>query len=192
MRSGPLSGVQPGTADVQGHSAWTAIIVLGSAGFSFVFACAAPFAAIGTLAGLKMARREAVCVIGLVWLCNQLIGYGVLRYPWTWDSMAWGLAIGLSSYMALGVAIALSSTQPVRLAISLPFVGAFAAYELGIYFASFVLPGSDGAFDITIVRQLFTINLLALVGLLALGQVASAISSLASSRMLSGAASLPR
>jgi len=173
MTLGEMSVVPSHQSVGQRQATWTALIIIGSAGFSLLFACATPFAALVTLAGLKMNRREAAAVIGLVWLCNQLIGYGVLGYPRTWESLTWGLAIGLSVYLALGAATVLSPARPVRFAISLPFVGAFATYEFGLYLAGFVLPGTDGAFAIAIVRQIFTVNLFALIGLLALYQVAT-------------------
>ena len=71
---------------------WTVLIVTSGICLSTFFACATPFAALATLAVLKLARRDAVVVVGLMWLANQAIGYGFLGYPWTWDSAAWGLA----------------------------------------------------------------------------------------------------
>jgi hypothetical protein len=179
-------------ADAQRRTVCTALIILGGAGFNLVFACATPFPALATLAGLKMDRRQAATVIGLVWMCNQLIGYGVLGYPWTWDSLAWGFAIGLSAFVALGAANALSSTRPGSLATSLPFVGAFAAYEMALYGAGFLLPGSDGAFDIAVVRQIFIVNLLALFGLFALYRLALFTGSLLRPHLLTGSAPVSR
>lgn len=159
---------------LQGRAVWLTLIVVGGAGFSLFFACATPFAALATLAALKMERLEGPAVIGLIWLANQAIGYGILGYPWTWDSLAWGVTIGLSTILAYLVATALSTTRPVRLAISLPFVAAFATYEYSLYVAAFVLPGDAAAFAFAVVRQIFLVNLLALVSLLAVSQIALA------------------
>src|ERR1700709_2513654 len=79
---------------------WIVLIVTSGTCLSTFFACATPFAALATLAALKLGRRDAITVIGLVWLANQAIGYGLLGYPWTWDSAAWGLSIGASAGLA--------------------------------------------------------------------------------------------
>ena len=59
------------------------------------FACATPFAAARDTCGPEADRVRPFVVVGLVWLANQAIGYGILDYPWTLDSAAWGVAIGL-------------------------------------------------------------------------------------------------
>ena len=60
----------------------------------------------------------------------------------------------------------------VPLAVSLPFVAAFAVFELVVYVAGFVLPGSGGAFSASIVGHLFLINAVVLCTLMALHQLA--------------------
>ncbi len=175
-----MDGSTGATAKGSGNAAmgrviWMALIIASGAGLSLFLACATPFAALATLAALKIEPRDAAGVIGLAWVGNQAVGYGCLGYPWTWDSAAWGLAIGLSAGLALLTAIALSPRRSASLAISLPFVGAFAAYELGLYVASFALPGSDAAFAAPVVRQLFLVNLVALLGLIAAHQAASLV-----------------
>jgi hypothetical protein len=32
-------------------------------------------------------------LIGLFWLANQTVGFGVLDYPWTADCLAWGVGL---------------------------------------------------------------------------------------------------
>lgn len=167
---------------------WMALIVVSGVGLSLFFACATPFAALATLAALKTRRRDTAAVVGLVWAGNQAVGYGYLGYPWTWDSVAWGLAIGLSAGLALLAAIALTPRRSASLAISLPFVGAFAAYELALYIASFVLPSSNAAFSAAVVEQLFLVNLVALLGLIAAHQVVSLVALLLRNNTPSGMA----
>jgi hypothetical protein len=147
------------------RAVWMALIVTAGAGLSLVYACATPFAALATLAALKTDRRDTALVIGLVWLANQVIGYGYLHYPWTWSSVAWGAAIGVAAGMALLAAVALAPRRKGPFAISLSFVGAFTAYEFVLYLASFVLPSEDGAFALSVVRQIFVVNAVALVAL---------------------------
>jgi hypothetical protein len=154
------------------RSVWVGLFVVSGIALSTFFACATPFAAIATLAALKLGSRGALAVIGLVWLTNQAIGYGLLGYPWTWDSAAWGLAIGLSAAVAVLAASGLSTTRPAPLVMSLPFVAAFAAFELGLYGAGLVLPGSDAAFGAAVIGHIFTINAFAFCGLALIHHIA--------------------
>jgi hypothetical protein len=149
-----------------GRSLWITLIAASGICLSPVFACATPFAALATLAALKLGRRDAITILGLVWLANQVIGYGFLGYPWTWDSAAWGLAIGLSAGLAFVVSRGLSTTRPAPFSVSLPFIAAFAAFELGLYGVGFILPGGDGAFTASVVWHVFLLNAIALGGLM--------------------------
>ena len=149
-----------------GRAIWTGMIVVAGAGMSVVFACAAPFAALATLAASKTERRDTALAVGLVWLLNQVIGYGFLHHPRSWDSLAWGAAIGAGAGMGLVAAIALAPTRKGPLAVSLPFVGAFTAYEFTLYLASFVLPTEPHAFTLPVVREIFIVNAMSLVGLM--------------------------
>jgi hypothetical protein len=151
---------------------WIALIVISGVCLSPFFACATPFAALATVAALKLDRRDMVCVAGLVWLANQAIGYGFLSYPRTWDSAAWGLAIGVSATAAIAAARSLSTVRRAPLAVSLPFVAAFTAFELGLYLAGFLLPGSEGAFTLAVIGNVFVINAVTLCGLMAVSQFA--------------------
>jgi len=149
-----------------GRAIWTALIVVAGGTMSLFFACATPFAALATLAASKTERRDTALAVGLVWLLNQVIGYGFLGYPWRWDSFAWGAAIGVGAGMGLVAAIALAPTRKGPFAVSLPFVGAFAAYEFTLYLASFVLPTEPYAFTLLVVREIFVVNAVSLVGLM--------------------------
>jgi hypothetical protein len=146
---------------------WTALIVATGLGLSTIFACATPFAALATVAALKLDGRSMIVSVGFVWLANQAIGYLLLGYPWTWNSAAWGLAIGAASGFAVLAAASLSTTRPARLAVSLPFMAAFATFELALYSAGHVLGGSDGAFSFAIVSHILIINAVTLCGLMA-------------------------
>ncbi len=58
-----------------GHQLWLALLVAASAAFSFVFACATPFAAFAAAAALTLSRRDALRLTVAVWLANQVLGY---------------------------------------------------------------------------------------------------------------------
>lgn len=162
-----------------GRALCLVLIVSSGVCLSTFFACATPFAAFATLAALKLGRRDMITVIGLVWLANQTLGYGLLDYPWTWDSAAWGLAIGASAGLATVAAQALSTNRPAPLAISLPFVAAFAAFESGLYGAGVVLSGSESAFSAPVVGHVFLINAVAFYGLMAIYHSATLVGHLA-------------
>jgi hypothetical protein len=156
------------------NALWIVLIVTSGICLSTFFACATPFAALATLATLKLGRRDAIAAIGLVWAANQAIGYGLLGYPWTWDSAAWGLAIGISAGLAMLAAKSLATRRPAPLVVSLPFVAAFTAFELALFLVSFVLPASEGAFSASVVGHVFLINGVTISGLMAVNQLATA------------------
>ena len=154
---------------------WAVLTVASGLCLSSFFACVTPFAALATLAALKLGWRDAILVVFIVWLGNQAIGYGILGYAWTWDSATWGLAIGVSTGLAVLAARGLSTARPAPLAVSLPFVAAFTVFELGLYVAGFVVPGSEEAFSASVVGHVFLINAVTLCGLMAVYHSAMAL-----------------
>ena len=60
--------------DTTRRIAWIVFLTGASLAFSYVFACAAPFAALATLAALNLRRPDAFILTGLVWLANQAVG----------------------------------------------------------------------------------------------------------------------
>ena len=169
---------QPAPAYVARRWAWIGLLGGASIGFSLVFACATPFVALVTLAALTMNRRDALIVTGSVWLANQAVGYGILGYPRTFDSYAWGVAIGITVLLALVVARAIGERFERRGSIvstGIAFLSAFAVYELALYAASFWLSGSDTAFSWATVGYILQVNALGLGGLLVLKLVAPSV-----------------
>jgi hypothetical protein len=156
-------------AEATKRALWVGLVVTGSIGFSFALACATPFAALATLAALNMPRRDLITLVGVAWLANQIIGYGFLAYPWTWNSFAWGGAIGIAACLgavgALAVADRVSGRGPGWTVIA-AFLAAFVAYELALCAASFALPGGDEAFSLLVIWRIFYVNGIALIGLL--------------------------
>src|SRR5262245_11745830 len=115
------------------RSSWIALLGGSSIGFSLVFACATPFVALVTLAVLNMDRRDAFMVTVSVWLANQAVGFGILGYPHTLDSYAWGVAIGVAALLALLAARSVCRQLAQRHAIvttAVAFAIAFVVYEL--------------------------------------------------------------
>jgi len=152
------------------RAGWITLLTLATILGSFVFACATPFAALAALAALFLPRRDAFVLIGINWLANQMIGYGFLHYPQTWDSFAWGAAIGIAALVAteaglggesLGRRFGLASAAVMTFAIS------FAAYEFALFAATAVLP-VGGGFAPAVMLYVLEVNGVAFAGLLIL------------------------
>jgi hypothetical protein len=166
---------------------WIALVAMAGIVFSLALACVTPFAAIATVAGSFLTRRAAIALTIFAWLANQAVGYLVLDYPTTWDSYAWGLAIGFAALASLAAVIALRATvQSAVVTVFVGFLAAFAAYELLLFAVTAVLPSGEGAFSFQVVLQILWTNALALVGLLALHWCAVWFGLLASRRQTAG------
>lgn len=156
---------------------WVALIAALSVGGSYVYACAAPFAAIGALAARKMDLATGLTLVVLTWIANQIVGYGLLGYPLTANSFAWGGAIGLGAVAALFAARMIGNLDWGTVAATIAsFAVAFIAYEGTLYLASFGLGGSD-AFSFDIVVRILGINAVAFAGILALYAIAGLLKS---------------
>lgn len=155
---------------------WIAIVAFASVLFSLALACATPFAAIATVAGVNMRLRAALSLTAFAWLANQAIGYLVLGYPTTWDSFAWGAAIGIAAILGVVAVAAIRRGLPNQIVATIAgFLAAFCVYELALYAATAVLPSGDGAFSMAVVLEIFWTNALALIGLFALHRLAVTI-----------------
>ena len=166
-----------GASDVSAArtGAWIALATGASLLFSLALACATPFAALATVAATRTAPGAARMTMVAAWLANQAVGYLVLDYPRTWDSFAWGAAIGIAALLAAEAVLATrrrSASAAMRLAGG--FVAAFVVYEVSLYAATAVLPSGPGAFAPSVVFGILWTNALALAGLLALHRVAVA------------------
>ncbi len=78
---------------------WVLILTLSSIAFSYAFACATPFAALGALAATRMRLGTGLALMVGAWGANQFIGFFILGYPHTWDSFGWGAAIGAAALL---------------------------------------------------------------------------------------------
>ena len=153
-------------------------ILLPTAASVFVtlgMACATPFAALATLAALHMSRRDGFALIGIAWLADQAVGYGLLGYPRSANSVAWGVILGVSAILALFAARALADRLRGRGVIvtgAAAFAGAFAAYQGVLFVATTGLASGAEAFSAPIVGWVLRVNLLSLAGLLILHRLA--------------------
>lgn len=149
---------------------WIALLTGATIIGSFIFACATPFPALGALAALFMPRRDAFVLTLINWLANQIIGYGFLHYPQTFDSFAWGAVIGVSAVLGTAAAMGMRSlTQRTGWVASavLSFIAAFAVYQVVLYAATAFL-SDDGGSSAKVIAYVAEINGLAFAGLLVL------------------------
>jgi hypothetical protein len=152
---------------------WVTIVTLSSIAFSYVCACATPFAALGALAGTRMRLGAGLAVTLAAWAANQFIGFLILSYPRTWDSFSWGAAIGVAALLGTLAARWASALPRNVLAATLSaFVAAFAVYESALLAATLILPSSAAAFSLPVVARILIINAGAFAGLLVIQRLA--------------------
>lgn len=158
---------------------WIALLVAVSAGFSLGFACATPFAALAATAALTVSRRDALLLVGVAWLANQAIGFGVLHYPWTADCFVWGAGIGIAALLSvLGAGAGARSCAGFQaVASAVAFLCTFAVYEGLLFAISVSFESGVEAYAPEIVARIFAINAVAFVGLLAASAIGKMVGS---------------
>lgn len=171
----PKAGT-PRLAPVGSHQAALfcfALLTVAGTLASFAFACATPFAAFAVIAAAVLPLRPALLVVTAAWLVNQGIGFGALHYPIDGSTIAWGFVIGAAALAATATSAAVlrslpRAVPPVALAFAL--LGAYAAYEILLFAATPVL-GGEVDFTAAIVGHLGVLNILWLVGLVAVAEI---------------------
>ncbi|VTZ51679.1 conserved membrane hypothetical protein [Methylocella tundrae] len=154
--------------------AWIALLAAASVAFTLGFACATALAAFAAIAALTMTRRDALLLVGLVWLANQSVGFGMLHYPWTADCLAWGGALGviaLLSVLAAEFGAKCLIGRNRTLASIAAFLAAFAIYEGLLFLTSIIAQSGAEDYSATIVGRIFAINAVAFTGLLAVSRI---------------------
>jgi hypothetical protein len=148
------------------------LLTLACALASFAFACATPFAAFAVMAAEMLPLSSALLVVAAAWVVNQAIGFGALHYPVDANTIAWGIAIGAAALAGTATsALVLRLTQRTSaiLALGLALVVAYVTYEL-VLFAATPFLGGEGAFTSTIVARIGVLNILWLIGLVAVSE----------------------
>ena len=153
---------------------WLGLLIAAIAAITTGYTCITPFAAFAVIAATTLSRRDAVVLALALWLTNQAVGFGVLNYPWTAPTLAWGVAIGAAAVVATLVA----DSAVRRLAalhalarMAAGFAAAFVLYELALYAAAVSVLGGADAFAPAIVGQVLFVNAVTLVGLVGLHQL---------------------
>ncbi len=152
---------------------WLGLLVAISAAITVVFTCVTPFAAFAVIAAVTVSRRDAVMLAAALWLTNQVVGFGLLHYPWTASTFAWGGALGLAAVIgtlaALGAFRRLGSLRPLARSAA-AFLAAFVLYQVTLFTAAAAWLGGTDMFAPGIVSQMLLINAVTLAGLVALRQ----------------------
>src|SRR5215472_12689484 len=115
---------------------WLGLLVTISAAITVVFTCVTPFAAFAVVAAALVSRRDAVMLAVALWLTNQAVGFGLLHYPWTASTFAWGAALGVAAVIGALAALwtfARLGAQPALAQSVAAFAASFALYQLTLY-----------------------------------------------------------
>ena len=131
---------------------WSAILGVAVIVGSYGFACVFPFVAVATIAALTLDARSGAALVAAAWVANQLVGFGLMNYPHTLDTLGWGVAIGVAAFAAFAAARAISGSNSALLSArsGFAFAGAFVAYE-GVLFGWAQVAGGLETFSSTIV-----------------------------------------
>jgi hypothetical protein len=175
--AGQAIGAPSGPRDWR-HPLWLGLLVAASVVFSLGLACAVPLAAFAAAAALSLSRRDALRLILLVWLANQLVGFTVLHYPWTASTFTWGVVLGavaiLATLASQWIAGRLVNARGA-FTVTTTFLIAFAVYEAALFAVSATLLGGTEIYTAAIQGRIFAINAAAFVGLLVLNHLATSV-----------------
>ena len=167
------------------HPLWLALLIVASAVLTTSYTCITPFAAFAVIAATTLSRGHAVLLTVALWLVNQAVGFGVLSYPWTVTTLAWGVVIGaaaiigtLAARWTVGRLVAFRT--PARALAA--FAAAFVVYEVALYAAALLALGGTEAFAPQIVGQVLVVNAVTFVGLYGLSQLFEAAAAVLSRR----------
>ncbi|NJR52901.1 MAG: hypothetical protein HC780_28375 [Leptolyngbyaceae cyanobacterium CSU_1_3] len=125
---------------------WTFLLIAIGA-FSSVIYPHPPFVAFGAIAGTTLKPRRAILVAMSIWLVNQVYGYTVRQYPWSGDSLLWGLMLGLGTLIVTALALLRPKFSQKTLKGHCLWLGAsallgFAVFESLILTVDWLLTGS--------------------------------------------------
>jgi hypothetical protein len=128
----------------------------------------APFAAFAVATAGTLRLRGALGTMAVIWLANQAVGFGALGYPWTLNTVLWGLAMGAAAVLATLTASGVlgrfhASAGWLRLPHA--FGTAFGVYEIAIMAVSVIL-GSGDVFAPALLGRLALIDAAWLGGLM--------------------------
>jgi hypothetical protein len=150
--------------------AWIALVVSATIGLSLGLACAMPFAALAAVAALTLPHRDAFLLVGLAWIANQAVGFGLLHYPWTADTFGWGLvilAVSLLATLGAGICASRLDTQPRVFVACAAFLAGFAIYEGLLVLVTLAEGSATEALAPNVIAEIFALNAVVFLCLIA-------------------------
>jgi hypothetical protein len=154
---------------------WLALLIVAGIALTLSFACAMPFAAFGAAAALTLERREALLLTSALWLANQIVGFAVLGYPWTGETLIWGAVLGVVAVLttvAAQTAVDAVDRRGAIVAALAGFAAAVVVYEGALFVVSAVALGGIEDFTASIVLRILEINAAAFAILLLVSRLA--------------------
>jgi hypothetical protein len=158
-------------------ASWGATVTVVCVLATLALACATPFAGLAALAAIFLRRRDAFALIGLNWVANQAIGFGLMHYPLDWSTIDGGLHIGIAAMASVGVSVLVyRSLQKLGAALAVlgTLLAAFVANEAVLLVLALGGPFA-GDFNVSTELYILYVNGFALVGLLGLQALAAAV-----------------
>ena len=150
-------------------SIWSAVLGTSAVFGSYFFACVFPFAAIATIAAMTLDMRRGLALVGATWGANQIVGFALMNYPQTFETVALGVSLGFGALAAYAVARLIAEGQPlVSLRSLAALVSAFITYQVFIFGGAIAFGGVEN-FSPTIIAGVAINDAVWFVGLAAIG-----------------------
>ncbi len=151
---------------------WIVILTFTGIGGSLVISCVTPFVALAIALAGTVRLRIALRAMTAIWLLNQLIGFAFFHFPRTPTTVLWGLAIGAAALLATVAAATVikRAAFPMVVRLGLTLLLGYAVYEMTLLVFALFLGGFE-TFSPLVVAQIGLVNLLWLVGLVALNEL---------------------
>jgi hypothetical protein len=134
---------------------WQTLLAAAAGVMTVTLGCIVPFPAMATLAARTLSRRAAIVALLAAVAVNQCIGFLLLGYPRTLETVIWAPVFALATVAAFAVSERIASAP-------LAFVASFATYEGMLAAYTFVTSHSLAAFAPSIVGQVALGNVIGL------------------------------
>ncbi len=153
-------------------SRFLSLSLLGLGTFSNVIYAHTPLVAFAVISGIALPRQRAIAVALLIWLVNQVIGFGIRDYPLEITAFTWGLIMGIGTLIVVaGASLRPRFSQSSWLGhggwVAIALVGGFALYQ-GLIMLSYPMLADGHSMGWDIVAKLF-LKQLTWTGAIALG-----------------------
>jgi hypothetical protein len=151
---------------------WIVILTLAGIGGSLVISCITPFVALAIALAGTVRLRIALRAMSAIWLLNQMIGFAFFHFPPTPNTVLRGLAIGAAALLSTVAAATVikRAAFPMVVRLGLTFLFGYAVYEVTLLVSALFLGGLE-TFSPLVITQIGLVNLLWLVGLIALNEL---------------------